>query len=1189
MSEITTELSELLRKLIKVAPKMLIMDRFLAQAGATPESEERRINFMNMLNSVDGGRSQVRLMPYFLSQNERLREPIAAAWLTLWLQTARLTVPSTVLTPTGAQLIQKYTSSNQPNNIYSEWMTMELDSQNNLVYLQFQNTVQMLQVGMWARPGEYSWDPQASVIQGGIPLDTPFTSTAAYRMAFAFADEYLYAITRRVYVDMYVELNPYYAQLYDAMKTGNFETDIAIRYNILNAEDFELLYIPDGVFTDIERRVFETTYSQCREYFIRTRYNPVYADNSGENPRIESPEDYTYRRMAYYRAFCKMMLISDVIQKYTVLQIGNTKYVPDLMTSVDLNHKLAMYRLYSELKEIPDSIKRTVLNNIQRMFQLKGTDTVLQFILSLFAFTDVYVSRYDLVKITDVEGMTDGILKFLRLPLGNRHIEDASSKNSRLKWTQFIEYDEFVSKDPYWKAVKQQILAMPFGSTPTKYISIEIRNRITQDVFQTQTLLSYMLSEYSTIDWSSANYTASISEIDNGVHRVPDLLIAAMYGIGVKWGVDTSALLETSASDRFFQSRYDRIRNIHALVGLTGQQLLDELETQRLSYEAWHYALKPVLMETYYRTVNRGVVEKDSWRAPVSDASLQQMLEKTSDGVWNVPFISFAANVSTIPPQALDYLARTTNHFNAVLSEWTAQPENNWRGHREYIEFANTNDYQRALRYISSWRYKQDMRDIREHLLKSQIAVELNVDDTWDTWRSVPADERLDINTTTGDRSARYYKPLFTTVSGYALTLKEYLSSKDYGVLRYIDGVSNVDELNRRIVVILDALESILQSTLQPWNNIENPINQSTVGPLNPRLQFLLRVLKVLILRFKSYTVTLRDMGFILIIDDPDYCSIRPVDEILEASTDVRGDVVELVDKPREYCRCSNLLMRTFPLWWDFTYTEYWRNVGTLGSYYNLRTPSEGSDWELIEPVFTGKYNYLQFVDDTANSFNIVRPYCVNGWQWLQSAETNADVVTVGMWVEPDYSDVDLDHRIRPVLSSSPGKITAPFVDSGATVIYVNDVEYRNPDDEYQPGRVDPRLPDDEQTSPSWYLVIVSFYKLSNPRVWINGVEYVRDDSATDDYGWAVSFGGTSFHLGAVRNSHDDNAAYPGKLTNLFAVARELSVWERSKLHDGGPRMIYERCLPKYISPGSIELDNDSLDFGEVVYVPDDL
>jgi hypothetical protein len=1176
------EFSNLIDKLMQMAPNLIIYDRYMAQRSATDESEQRRMNFINMLNSSDEGRSTMELIPYYRTQRERYRDMFAAVWFVTWVDINWVgTLGNTIsqLNASGQELYNMFSVATNPE--YARWFEYENDGITES-RLQFANAINTLQKGLWKVIVHYSWDPSATTPQGGIPLDHPTCDTLAYQQAYRFSDEYLYALTRRTYVEMYKELNPYYEDLYNRIRTGNSETDIFIRYTLLNSQDFDLIYIPPNVLTTQERWLFESTYQKCKEYFFRTRYNPVYADFNPQ-PDSRNPEDYTYERVIYYRSFCRLVMLSDVIQMFIMESLTNTKYEPDLMSSVDLNHKLASYELYSSMRDVPDDIKRRVLNNIQRMLQLKGTNDVLTLILSLFAFTDVYLSRYDLVKRTTVtkDLIVQDMLKFMQLPLLN-NFQQVAIASKQLDYSQYLDYDEFVSDDPYWKSTKQQILAMPFGSTPTKYISLEVRNRVHDNIFQTQNMMSLMLSPSLAIDWDHDDLKANIGLDSTTQHRIPDILIATMYLFDKVWGGE-SGILTSSASDRYFMSRYDRIRNVSALVGLTGEQLVSELQSQNLTFEAWEYALKPVLIETCQRVMDNYTL----WKSNTLD--LSQVLEKNTVDEWNVPFLSVASGITDIPSIGLDYLMRTTYFFNQVLSEWTQDNTLNWRGSKDYYLYHNLpdTDQRRVTRYIQSWQYIGDMRDLREYLLKSQILLQPDGNDTYNTWRSAPAESRVaHEDVVTLDMARRYSTSLLLipdTAYHYS-SYWEYLNDRDPLLARWVDGDHDIEEMKNRIVMLLDGIEAILRSSSDSWNNTLNPINDYFGGVTNPKLGFLMNVIRILVLRFKSYTVTLKDMGHRLILNDKDYCSIRPADQVDSIYTNHKGELLELADQVHEHCRRANLLLRTMPLWWDLYYDNVKRNNGILGSYMNLTDPLQVSDWDGIDRVFQGTQNYIRMAEDENSLSNAIKPYPTNGWQFIQNQ--NNTRITVGFWTRPNIA-ANADLTLRPVINVSPGDITAPVSQDGIFTLFVNTDAYYHPQELVNDlGIQDSRFA--ESTNPGWYLVVVTFYHDANPRVWVNGLEYTRDPEIADRIGWNPPVNQACFVLGGSREILD-NQCYVGTITNVFATNRELSQREIQWLVNGRWRFIYERCLPVYVREGSIPIDPASYDFGDVVYTPPDL
>lgn len=1186
MSKITREFSDLIERLLKMSGEMIIFDKFLADDNATELSEEKRSKFIGMAASNDGGRSLLGLLPTYLHLQSRSRRATAAAWLEIWLQQAQS--PFDLTLESFRTLVDEF--RNSENSEYLKWFEIEPDENDVERQLVLENAIDTLRTFEWVATPKYNWDPREGVENNGIAHASDQLKNALDH-AFLFADEYIFSVARQQFVEFYIEDNPYYADLYSRLRTGSSEQDVFVRLEILTAKDFDLLHIPDGYLDDIETTLYEDCYEQSREYFLRTKYNPVYADNtSGQRQSEDAPTGKTFERFSYYRAFARLMIMIDTLNTFLFKNRVNVKHRPDSMSSVDLDHKLVIYYLQRPLADVPDLIKREVLKTIEKLFQLKGTDRALEIVASLFATTNIILSRYDLVKKTQIDqnGLIRATLEFLRMPLDRDHIERvAQNEDGTIDFESFVDYDDFVSRDPEWMATKNQILSLPFGSISTKYISLETRVRLHEDVFRTSMFLNLLLYKRDddglVFDWSRDGLRGIVPEIDVHDHEIPALLMGSIYALSKIWNIDR--LLSTSASDRFFMARFDRLRNIQNLIGLTGEQLEAELETQSLSFRDWEYALKPLLIEARWRALNSlGTTDSRprtsvAWDPRVfpSDQQLRDFIEfpyvDEDDNDWSRLFLSLPQDLNhaiSVPAIGFDSLMRSLYFFDRVASEWSSDPEANWRYHREFIQSQNLDDADTAMRFILSGRMTNIIRDFRESLLRSQIELNDPSNNPWAHWREQPSTQRVPITGAGDEDKVSRYSSL------NALTVREYLAENDQNLLDYIEQEPyDRDVLRERVIVMTRAIESFLQSDTLAWRDAGNPLRPSISGSVDPRLEFLRKVVLTLARRFKAYTIKLIDLGDRIIINDPGTVTIRPQDDPDDSLRDSIPDRVMITDRPIVWCERAARLLTSFENWWTFeTAMQPNLNVGAGAPELNLNDPNNWTNKTQV--VFTGVSRYLQYTSVSDDSDNTDRPRVDGSSRYF--SDTARDKIVLGMWVAPDDHDFT-----RLIVGNAPADISVPVfnIDDHPT-IQIDEIEYTTAK-AVASVKNQPFVrfaPDD------WYLVVVQFSRTASPRVWLNTHELIRDDQAQASLGWKITSSGFEMTIGAHRVNIDEvgpTPAYSGAISNVFMIDRELTQFEHRTLFQGRWRIDSTGCLPTHVTSGDITIAPSSHDFGSEI------
>lgn len=1167
--------------------EIVIFDRYQAQSFATENSERRRIEFINMLASADGGRSMARYMPYYYELAESSRRAVAAAWLQLWNDNAD---PKPELHLEARQLLLEFSGS--ADTSYTSWFQYE-DVDGVATLLQLENILDILRSSGFTQETKYNWDPRRdeTIVFGekpGIASNQSNSSALAYEHAFVFADEYIFALTRRQYVDMYVEENPYYADLYKLLKTGNSEKDLFIRFQILTADDFDLLKVPEGYLDSIQVERFKDEYDEAREYFLQTKYNPIYGDNTAGEPQFQDrPTDKTYVRMSYYRSFCKLMIMITTVSNYMIKSISQTNFTPDLMSNRDLDHKLVVYTLYENLKHIPDFRKRTVLNNIERFLQLKGTDAVILMIVTIFGTSDIYLSKYDLAKRVTISknNMVKYNLQFLRLALDETSVVRGASKNERINFETFVDYDSFIADDPTWQLTKRQAQAMPFGTTRTKYLSLEHRLRAHEDLYKSQMMLSFVLaqtgpttSDVSVFNWNQEELLTYTTKIDAKPHNIPAMMYAAMILLKKIWGLD--GLIGTSATDRFFATRFNRLRVFEDLVGLDGQALEDELATQSLNIKIWKYAIKPALVEARYRAyaslgeTDSNIVPENAWGIGYypDDSQLQEFIELPYSGAstdWTKPFLTIQESSSSIDinPQGFDSMTRSLFALDQVISEWIGNPDKNWRGWLEYCKTYNLNDQIEANRYINSESFRRSLRDFRETVFKSQIKIPASTN-PWSDWRDTAAGNRIEVDDASENDAVNRY----LAFDG-SKTLEDHLNIVDPLLYDYVTESSDTQELRDRLGVVTDAIEATIQSASAPWRDTGNPARKYVLGSNDPRGRAAFDIILTLVSRFKSYRATLKDLGYVLIIDDPDYCSIRPASEVLDTFEEIVNDRLMLGDYPYEKCDLARRLMLSMEGFYTFQAPSVETNHGTLGADLEF-IPSVF--WHNAVPNLTQIQNYLQIINESGNPSSAEKPYVANGVLYL--FDTNRKSVSVILMVKPSSQTLDANQYI---LGNAPANISAPRTVSGKTTIEIDSVEYSHPNDVVDNGIESTHY---DAVNPGWYIIIATFHDQANPDIYINEKQYIRDSSAQDSFGWKSDTNGRALVFGGFyKDSGSEFPSFDGRIGVCGVTRRQLTKYERQTIFRGGWQYESSTCLPYFVIDGEIDFDPGSLDFGDVI------
>lgn len=236
-------------------------------------------------------------------------------------------------------------------------------------------------------------------------------------------------------------------------------------YTARKAMDFQLLYVPEIEYPEIQKR-YKETYEKNRDFTMRTIYSEAFKFGS----------DYYDNFIAIFIVIQTMLDILSEIQ----LDILNK----DIFDSRTLRYIFETYGI-PYYAEIPLKYQISMIKNINTLLKYKSTNRNIIDICSLFGYDNIAVFKYYLLKdrtidangnyVFDPDNPNDSLcqLKFVKVPLNEPADSYIKNKNN------YLNYDSITSQDPYWDGdlnhdyVKNKIMEQEFSYVRSKYISVD--------------------------------------------------------------------------------------------------------------------------------------------------------------------------------------------------------------------------------------------------------------------------------------------------------------------------------------------------------------------------------------------------------------------------------------------------------------------------------------------------------------------------------------------------------------------------------------------------------------------------------------------------------------------------------------------------------------------------------------------
>lgn len=341
------------------------------------------------------------------------------------------------------------------------------------------------------------------VLGDSLETQESIESAAAYLSAYLKTDNKT-DLERALIIEAYVELNPYYKELYT--KHGIYP------YTSRLAKDLDIIYQPTEVFTEKPYlNLYRSIYKESLQAFYVTSYSKAFEAKKN------------------YREFCKLsinlMAFLNLMHKWL-----ENPFDIDIMDEDQIDRFVTSFGI-PYFTSLPLAYKRKVAKNLNRLITKKGTDQVIVDILDIFDFSNIDIYKYYLAKSTtnaevgepgnDWLTNTDRSLKFLshniRVPSLNTAI-----RNNAYRKTSFPIITEL---DEHWQATEAEIQRINFDYVQTKYFSIETGFEVAKETINTVFILNMIKrirSDYN----SKESMRLNVRSISTEPIDLEDIIIA---------------------------------------------------------------------------------------------------------------------------------------------------------------------------------------------------------------------------------------------------------------------------------------------------------------------------------------------------------------------------------------------------------------------------------------------------------------------------------------------------------------------------------------------------------------------------------------------------------------------------------------------------------------------------------------
>lgn len=313
-------------------------------------------------------------------------------------------------------------------------------------------------------------------------------ASSEYMAAYLKMDDHTEAERQQIIND-YVELNPYYKNLFDKYQIPY--------YTSRRAKDLDIIY------TD---RDMETTYPYLSQYgpIYKKCLTYFYATNYAKS--METEENY--------RNFCLMSINIMALINY----LDNWLKYPydiDMMNESMIDDFILSFGI-SYFKSVPLQYKQKIAKNINSLIRNKGTDKVIINILDIFNFDNINIFKYYLVR-DETRKEADGKNTIINNPRFISHNIRIDSLSKAIKSGDYNDSTiaDVTLGDDTWRTTNTEIARYNFDYVQSKYFSIESGFELAKEGLNTVYLLNLLRKireSYSSKEFMT--FTASKISLD---------------------------------------------------------------------------------------------------------------------------------------------------------------------------------------------------------------------------------------------------------------------------------------------------------------------------------------------------------------------------------------------------------------------------------------------------------------------------------------------------------------------------------------------------------------------------------------------------------------------------------------------------------------------------------------------------
>ena len=279
-------------------------------------------------------------------------------------------------------------------------------------------------------------------------------------------------VDRQLIIANYVELNPYYKELYDLHEIPYHASRLARDLDIIKQPIFVASVAPHLAY-------YRSIYGTCLTAFYATSYSKA----------MENKENYREVVLMAINLMAFLNLCAKWLENPFDIDLMNDKQVDKFMASFGIPF----------FNEMPSTFKRRIAKNLNRLISAKGTDQVVVDILDIFDFKNINIFKYYLGKsVADSAGASvdptasnylTSVSTSMQFLSHNIRIPSLSTaiKTNKYRKTAF---DSFVSRDETWRATKEEVSQVDFDYVQTKFFSIETGFDISAESISTMFILN---------------------------------------------------------------------------------------------------------------------------------------------------------------------------------------------------------------------------------------------------------------------------------------------------------------------------------------------------------------------------------------------------------------------------------------------------------------------------------------------------------------------------------------------------------------------------------------------------------------------------------------------------------------------------------------------------------------------------